>query len=108
MGNIFLMTLNTPNNIHETADGLSNLPENLQKIIIERFRELFKNPDFVKQIQEKIADIPEYVKRIWLMNVLNRITWLQSDAQKITVATKDRLTWFQNSLGKPEKPSTTA
>lgn len=64
MGNIFLMTLNTPNNIHETADGLSNLPENLQKIIIERFRELFKNPDFVKQIQEKIADIPEYVKRI--------------------------------------------
>ena len=58
MGNIFLMTLNTPNNIPEKVDTISTLPEALQKIIIGRFRELFKNPDFVKQIQEKIADIP--------------------------------------------------
>lgn len=60
----FFMTINTPNNIHETANEIAQLPEKLQKIIIGNFRDLFKNPEFVKQIQEKINEIPEHVKRM--------------------------------------------
>lgn len=42
------------------------------------------------------------------MGVLNRIIWLQSDAQKITDATKERLARFQDSLGPIERNNTTA
>lgn len=81
-------------------------PETIEKTIIRSFRALFEDPGFIKKIREEISTIPEHIQRMQLMGVLNRITWLGSDASRITEQTKHKL-WHLLASIDPKITNTT-